>query len=79
MLLWNWLLKCDYWNSEFRIPLLLLIVVPLFIHLHDYLYPSSSVCSPLDGSTTTLMEIGSAEKLGFKACTSAAVKIHPLW
>lgn len=35
MLLWNWLLKCDYWDWEFRILLLLLIAVPPFIHLHD--------------------------------------------
>jgi len=73
MLLWNWLLKCDYRNWELSAQLFLLI------HLHDYLYPSSFVCSPLDGSTTTLMEIGTAESLSFKACTSAAVKIYPLW
>lgn len=60
MLLWNWILKYDYWNWEFRILLLSLTAVPLFIYLHDY--PSSYEFSPLDGSTATPTEIGSAEK-----------------
>lgn len=59
MILWNWVLKYYYWNWEFRILLLSLTAVPLFIHLHDY--PSYEF-SPPDGSTT-LTETGSAEKL----------------
>lgn len=58
MLLWNWILKYNHWTREFRV--LLLTAVPLSLCLHDD--PSNEFFPP-DGSTTTLTEIGSAEKL----------------